>query len=495
MGLFTTSLPNTRGVFAVENPPPSIVVAEGTNTAVCLGQFPWGPSNVLNYPDSPADFYNTYAPRGMNRTGSAHLSIIRKGWPVLGAVRVKDPTAVAATAVINKTGPTALLNVVANSTGTQGNSIILTIGAAGDGNSAHFSFAAAVSGASGTTQEFYDNCNVSGTGANVLPVLTNSLLLASVTAASTGSPIAGNTTMSGGTDGTTTSTQYVGTPGGGDYGLALLENDLTINHVFTDDCGSSLRAAVNNGMVAHGELMTDRVMFINGNSGQTAAQAQTDVANYRSTRAVYVDPWVYIYDDTDGTMRLAPGSCWGASLAAQLPPSAAISWRSPLVGAMLAGVAQLEADRGTSRGQNTASGIATLIKKRTGGFTFEAGVNTSAVAGQTELTRTRMGQYIARSIVDAWEPYVDAPSVAIYQQDMINGAQQFLGTLKKNQGLNPAFFPYIKDFRILDPSAGNTEASLDLGDYTVPVDIQVGSNMHRIFLSMRYGENVTVQAA
>src|SRR6185312_10115737 len=181
MGLFSTTVSGPRGVYAVENPPPSIVAATGTNTSVMVGQPPWGPVNTLTYPSSIGDYYNTFAPRGMTRTGSAHLSIIRKGWPLIGAVRACDPTAAAATATINKTGPTALLVATAKSVGTAGNSIAITIGAAGDGNANHFSFAVSVSGLSGTTQEFYDNCNVSGTGANVLPNLANSLLLASVT--------------------------------------------------------------------------------------------------------------------------------------------------------------------------------------------------------------------------------------------------------------------------------------------------------------------------
>ena len=47
---------------------------------------------------------------------------------------------------------------------------------------------------------------------------------------------------------------------------------------------------------------------------------------------------------------------------------------------------------------NNQAGISTLIKRRRGGFAFEAGVVTSLTAGATELTRTRMGQFIARSI-------------------------------------------------------------------------------------------------
>lgn len=491
--LFVSTPPNIRGVFAVENPPPSIVVAEGTGVAVAVGQFPWGPGESLQYPGSPGDFYNMYAPRGMTRTGSAHLSVIRKGWPTLGAVRVQDPAAVAASGLLAASSVTKA-TVTVKYKGTEGNGVILTVGAANDANANHFNLTASVSGASGTTSEVFTNLNISGTGADVLPDLSNSVLLGTFVKTAAGIPDPGNVTCSGGTNGTTTATHYVGTPSGSDYGFSLLESDESINHVFTDDCGNSLRAAVNAGLEAHVEFTTDRVGFINGNSGQTAGAAQSDAANYRSTRIVYVDPWAYVYDDTTGAMRLAPSSCWGASLAAQLPPSAAISWRNDAVSAMLDGIAKLEFDRGGNRGQNTAAGISTLTKRRKGGYTFEADVVTSQTPGETELTRTRMGQFMARSIVDSWEEYTDAPMVTRYQQDMINGAENFLATLVKNKDLNPLFYPYIDAYAVLDPSSANTEASEANGDFTVPVDTKIGSNMHRVFLSLRYGESVTVSA-
>lgn len=498
MSLFVTAPPNLRGVFAVENPPPSIVVPEGTNVSVLVGQFPWGPVEKLTYPSGMGDFYNTFAPRGMDRTGSAHLSVIRKGWPVLGAVRAKDPTSVAASVTLHTVTPTNILTIVLKSVGTAGNSVISTVGAASDGNANHFDLTISVSGASGTTAEVFRNINISGTGADSLPSaaqLASSVLVGSFSKLASGVPTTGNTTFSGGTDVAATATHYVGTPGGNDYGFALLEGDETINHVCTDDPGNTLRAAVNSGLEAHVELTTDRVGYTNGPQGQTAAQAQTDAANYRSIRMVYVDPWAKVFDDTDGTERLVPGGPWAASVAAQLPPSAAISWRAAEVSALLAGISSLEADRGTNRGANTQAGIATLIKRRRGGFTFEADVVTSLTPGETELTRTRMGQFLARSITDSWEDFVDAPMITRFQQDMINGAEGFLDTLKRNKDLNPLFFPYIDDYTVLDPSSANTEASEDNGDFTVPLDVKIGANMHRIFLSMQYGESVQITAS
>lgn len=489
--LFVSSPPNRTGVFAQERPLPAAVTAAGTGTAVIVGQFPWGPVNALTYPSTPGKAFQQFAPAGMDHTGSAYLSIIRKAWPRLGIIRAKDPAAVAATASILQSS-TPVLTVTAICAGSQGNSIVITIAAADDGNANHFNFTATVTGASGSTVEKYPNCNISGVGADVLPNTTASVLLASVVKANVGVPSGGNTTMSGGTDGTTTSTHYVGTPGAGNFGFALCENDGTIDHLFTDDAGNSIRASVNNGLLAHIVLTANKIGYANGNSGQTAAQAQSDVANYRDTRMVYVDPWAYVLDDINGTQRLCPSSCWAASVAAQIPPSLDIGYRAQSQINMMAAIVQLEADRGSNAGVNTQAGISTLIYAPTGGVTFEAGVNTSAVSGQTDLTRSRMGIFIGKSVTAAWQPFVNAPNVQFFQQDLVNSLDAFLTTLKQQATINPAAAPYIVDYQLLDPKTVNTDASIANGDYTVAANIKTGSNMRRIFLGLQYGPNVQI---
>lgn len=491
MPLFVSSPPNRTGVFAQERPLPASITPVGTGTAVIVGQFPWGPSEVLTYPSMIGQAYQQFAPAGMDHTNSAYLSIIRKAWPRLGIIRAKDPNAVAATAAILQSA-TTVLNVTAIASGSQGNSIVLTIAAASDGNSNHFNFTATVSGASGSTVEVYPNCNISGVGADVLPNLANSVLLASVTKATSGIPGTGNTTMSGGTDGTISSTHYVGTPGAGNFGFALCENDATIDHLFTDDPGNTLRSAINNGLFAHVVLTSNKIGYVNGNSGQSAASAQTDVANYRDVRMVYVDPWAYILDDINGTQRLAPSSCWAASVAAQIPPSLDIGYRAQSQVNMMAGIVQLEVDRGSSAGTNTQAGISTLIYAPNGGVSFEAGVNTSAISGETDLTRSRMGIYIGKSVTQAWQPFVNAPNVEFFQQDLVNSLDIFLDVLKKQATINPAAAPYIVDYQILDPNAVNTDASIANGDYTVAANIQTGSSMRRIFLGLAYGPTIQI---
>jgi hypothetical protein len=487
--LFVSGPQNTTGVFIQDVPPPASITPTGTGVAVVVGQPLWGPANKLTYPTSPAAFDATFAPPGSVRTGSFHLATTRSAWPVLGCVRAIDPAAVASTVNVLQSA-TTLATITAPYPGTLGNSIVWTIGAAGDGNANHFKLTGSLTGASGTTTEVYDNLNVSGTGANVLPNLANSTLAVTFAFVATGIPTAGNITMSGGTNGTTTAAHYVGTPGGSTFGFSLLESDQTINHVWCDDMGNSFRPTVNAGLFAHVELTTDRVGWINGPSGQSAASAQTDVASYRSLRLVYNDPWVNVNDDTTGASRLIPSGSFGASVAAQTPPSLSIGYRA--LNGLYSGIISLEADRGSARGQNTAAGISTLIKAPGGGISYEVDCNTSLLSGQTDLTRTRLGQYIGRSVQQSWQPFVNAPNVPFFQQPIIDSLDAFLANLLNNAKINPAALPIISAYALSSIAGTNTPFSISQGQFIVGAQILTSSQMKQIILAMSYGPGLTI---
>lgn len=496
MPLFITADPGAlHGVYAEEQPPPATISGTGTGTSVIVGQLPWGPPNLLQYPGSMAAFFAMYAPAGMTRTGSAYMSVIRKVWPLLGAVRVADPAAVAAHATVTAAGPTNVLTVPARYTGTEGNALVAVVTAADDGNANHFNLTVSVTSASGSTSETYRNLNISGTGADVLPNVANSLLIAACTKLVAGLPTVGTYTFGSGTNGTVTSTHYLGTQGtGGLYGLALTEGDDTINHIFFDDPGNSIRAACNAGMLAHVVFVTNRVGYITGPSAQTQSQAATDVANYVSQYIAYIDPWVNVADNVTGATALIPGASFAASVAAQLPASVSGAWKRDTNSNMLAGISSLETVRGPqSRAANTQSGICTLFTRRRGGFAFESWVNTSQTSGIKNLTRTRMNVFIAQSVEDAWQPFVDAPNVPFFQQDLVNSLDNFSDGLKRNASVNPANAEAILDYLILPLSSTNTPTTLAAGDFTVGAQFKYFAGMSRIFLSMQAGETVVIQ--
>ena len=494
MALFVTVPQTVHGVFAVENPPPAAITPTGNGNCYIVGQFPWGPSQTPYIASGMSDFYNTFAPRGFSRTGSGHLNVLRKGWPQLGAVRVLGSAAVTSFATLVSVAPANLLTVPAKWPGADANSMTAAASAADNGNSNFFNLTVTISGVSGTSTEIYRNCNISGVGVDVLPDTTNSILIGPCTKLLPGVLTTAVQAFGTGANGSITATSYVGTPGGNDLGFALLEADETVNHCFTDDPGNAIRSAVNAGGMAHVELMTDRVFYTTGPKAQTLALAATDVANYRSPRVVYCDPWCYIYDDTTGAKTLVQSAPWAASVAAQLPASTSIAWKSSYVSALMAGVVDIEATRGSGRGTNTQQGITTLFKSKNG-FVFEAGKVTTLTNGQTNLTRTRMGQYMARSLQQSFLGYVDIPNLPFFQQEIVNAADAFLSGLKKAQNDNPAFNIHIVDYAILNIAQANSAASLAQGNFILPIQVQTSSSMERITLSIQYGETVTVLRA
>ena len=283
--------------------------------------------------------------------------------------------------------------------------------------------------------------------------------------------------------------------GTNDVGIAKLESDTTIRHCFTGDPGNTLRAGVNAAFIAHVGSLGDRVCYLNGNSGQTAAAAQTDVANYRSTRAVYVDPWCYILEDVAAAKTLVTTAAFAASVAAQLSPSTPIAWKNPEVMAMLGGVNDLEADRGNAAGNNTDNGIVTMIREAQGGFTFESAVVTNWALDQTKgrLARTRIGDYIAVSFISSTRSFIDAPNVAYNQQAIVQALDAFMSGLKRNANVDPNHRPHVIDYQISNLAAVNSQTDTGNGLFVVPLDVQTSAGIEKLFLSIRYGEQVVVQ--
>jgi hypothetical protein len=340
--VYVTSVSAARrhGVYAIERTSPPSIQAIGTGTCAIIAQFPWGPSQKLTTPSGLKNLYNQIAPAGFDRTWSGYLSLIRKGWPEIQFVRVLGPTAAPATATLATN-----VVVVGLYKGSSGNSLLATVANATDGDPNHFDLSVTVTGASGVTTDMLRSINFSGVGPDSVVSLAGALLTGSVKKTASGRPPNGTYAFSGGLDGTVDAGAYTGTQGAADRGIALFETDGGIRHVFSDDPGNAMRPSVNGALRGHAESLGDRVAYVNGAQGQGNADVKSDVGNYRSVRTVYVDPWPFILDDTDGTKRLVPPAPFAASIAAQLSPSTSIAWKDPEVLAMLEGIVDLEADR------------------------------------------------------------------------------------------------------------------------------------------------------
>lgn len=484
-----------HGVYAIERNPPPVVQAQGASVCAIVEQFPWGPEGVYEV-ESVRDFIEKFAPGGMSRTGAGYMSVIGKAWPLLKVVRVLGSAAAAATATLSDStpAPTNVLTLTLKYKGAAGNSVTWTVSNASDGDALHFNLEVSIVSSTGQTIDKFENLNYSGTGTDSAPSFTNAKLLGAITKLASGRPDNGTGSFSAGADGTVLGTDYVGTQGAADKGISLLEGHGDVDFVFTGDPGNSLRAAVNAGLKAHADYMTDRIAVINHNSAQAASAVRTDVASYRSLRCVYVDVWAYQRDDVDGTERLVAPAPFFASVAANLSPSTSPAWKSAEVRRLLGSITKLEAERGSSAYLNEQQGVVTLQTESNGGFSFECAVNTYKPLDPARGTykRSRMGHYIAKAVVNSLREYIDSPNVAANQQDEINAVSEFLDTLAENAKTNPNRLPHILGYAMRPVAEFNPQNELDLGNFTIPADIKISSDQSKIFFSVQLGETVKI---
>ena len=518
MSVWISSKTNARrhGVYAIARTPPKMIQAIGTGVVAMVGQFPWGPPNQLVTPLGTKELIDMFAPAGMDHLSTGYLSLIGKGFPSLRIVRVLGSGALPAKCVIrDKTTNQPLITLKAKYPGEAGNNLICTIGPVSATSTDKAELVISVTGASGTTSDVFriNQKTTLPTPAEVQSWLATALLLGDFELSPSFDPETadmgpGSFLFEGGTDGNLTAADYVGTPGTGDRGLALLENDRSIRQVFVDDCGDSFRSAVNAGIRLHVELMGDRIGFINGDAGmelggvfeggpggKQLVGVLGDVERFRSERIVYVDPWCFIYDDVTGAEQLVPPAGFAAAVAAQLSPSTSLAWKDSEVGAMLSGIVRLHSNRGLGIADMTDSGIMALIREDEGGHRFEAGVLTIAPSDPSKrsITRTRMGDYIAISFAKSARSMVDAPNVQANQVVLVGMLQAFMDGLLAARESDPAHQPFVDAYEITDLSAVNTQQELAEGNFTIPLNVRIGSSMERIFLSIMHGETVTVR--
>jgi len=90
---------------------------------------------------------------------------------------------------------------------------------------------------------------------------------------------------------------------------------------------------------------------------------------------------------------------------------------------------------------------------------------------------------------------VDAPNVAANWALLTAPLKSLMETLKQNAVTDPNNLPHVVDYTIPDLAAFNTTASLAAGNFFLPLDVQTSSAMEQIFLTIRFGEGVTVSAS
>ncbi len=492
-------LTGPRGPAAIQVGATPLVTAIGAGAVGLVGQFPWGPDAELTEVASIGEFYDIFAPQGSDRTATGVLAVIAAAWPRLFLVRALGSSAAKATATLESSAPADLLTVEALCKGTTGNSLSAVVSDATNGDATNFKLTVSLTGASGTTTDVFDNVLIAAGVVSVNGVAVSSdtfedkLLIGALTWIANGRPVNATYTFSSGANGSVASTDYVGTAGAPDQGVSLFEAEPAIRAVVADDCGDSLRAAVNAGLLAHAILMGNRIACVNGNSGLTVANTRTAKAALTTTKnGHFAAPWAYVRDTVTQAERLVPPGVFAASLIAQWPASTAISNRSAEAATMLSKITRLESDMSSARAVNTSLGIATLIKRANGSFTFESDptmyYSTDANAGDLKVVRVSIEMIV--TFLAKFESFTDQPNTALNRAAIFGAWKAQLEAWKRASQQNGALFAfYIDDYVVENPETATTPSEIAAGLVKIPTTVRVGSASSHIVLQLQAGLN------
>lgn len=362
--------------------------------------------------------YNVYRTvggptQGKIATAVAALFLNDTNLAASGSVPTVNTTgyASAVTYLLDATG-VAVAVATANYPGLLPNTALTAqVAAASDGIANHFDLIVTLSDATtGSTSERFPN--LSTIAPTILPNVSTSRLLDQF--ALFGTPVTrpanGTYTFSGGSDGSAITAA--------DYNTALgqlaLRNDIDV--VVADDCGDTIRTAVNGNLLAHVTAKTDRITVIQGPAGQTLANLLTDKANYAGDRVRYVGNWVTVLDDSGVNAVQTPAATFMASAYVNLEPQQSPAWWADQVTDFYTGINSIlspqfsSADDGTQIAC-TQAGITLVIRRPSGRYAFLNDRTTSSNINQRFSVTRRIKDFLVKSIANALDPWVNGPNL------------------------------------------------------------------------------------
>jgi hypothetical protein len=164
------------------------------------------------------------------------------------------------------------------------------------------------------------------------------------------------------------------------------------------------------------------------------------------------------YPTTDGILDMQ-ADMWLASVMSNLPPENNPAQGAPPVPTVLQNV--LGYGRGTPSlkiadyTQMRQSGICAIRIDSTSGAVFQSGVTTSLAAGDKNIARRRMADYIQDSLAALYQNYVKLPLTTSLKSSVVNETVAFLEGLKSPNNVSAQ---RIVDYQV-DGKSANTPAA------------------------------------
>lgn len=450
-----------------------------------VGEFQKGPVNTVTEIGSSREFTDTFGAYGSVSGGyKGYISMLGKKF---GGVRIVRPTngthAAATLAIVDDAGtPATVVTLTALSKGIWGNSISAKVEDATDEDADHFDLTLTYSEANSPSRiETYQNCVDK---ADVVDRITaKSKLVSAAAGASAIRPDnLTSTALASGSDGTYADSDYVGSVSSV-VGLRKFEARKDVNGVF---CAEKSGSTINAGLLAHANDsgVSPRSVFLNGPSGNTAAQAITDVASFRGDRARYGWPWIYAYSAEDDANILTAPSSWMASVFSQLAPEQDLATIDSVK--LLSGIKGLEFDDITRDTYISLleAGISAFEYDSDYGYKQRSDVTTSLDTSLVMGFRRRMTDEVTNSVATRAKFYQNKISRPEERKAFTGDVIRYLADLKR-KGRIEAF--------MTDADSLNTTDTLAAGEFHLLAKVKLFASLRFIVFHAEIGEAVIVE--
>ena len=267
--------------------------------------------------------------------------------------------------------------------------------------------------------------------------------------------------------------------------------------VFVAECPEAFIDAVNAKLLAFTTGFDKGIGVPSTPAGQAWTDAETYVESYRDDRLFSSWPKVKTIDwfDSDNPTVTVDGNAFAAAAMANVAPE-----RSP-GGAggneYLKGIIGLEDETATMVAYDALNeaGVAPfMMSKPLGGAIIRRAVTTSLTPGKTKLFRRRMFDFIAGSVSDFAQFYVEKPldlvlsskSLGAETGNLVGGITAFLEGLKAGSR--------IVSYSV-DPFGENTQTNIDSGRWIIAIAVKLYSMQEEIVFYMNVGEGVQIDEA
>jgi uncharacterized protein len=502
-GTINTTALNVPDVY-IQIQPPSETYLNGaaTNILGIVGTAQWGPTNAPAIVGSLSDYVMQFGNIQARKydMGTAVWAAVLNGANNMRCVRVTDGTDVAATATIGTTGVT----VTGKYTGSLGNSLQVIVAA----GSKTGTWRVTVS-LPGLVPEVFDNIGSGLTGNAVWVAIANALnlgmggvrgasqLVVATAGASTAAPVAGTTTLTGGTDGATTITGTVllgvdTTPRKGMY--ALRNTDVSV--AMLADCDDSTTWT---NQVAFG-LAEGVYMVATGPAGDTisnAVSAKSTAGIDSYTMKLMFGDWVYFNDTVNGQTRLiSPQGFMAGRLSALSPEQSSLN--KPMYGIVGTQKSSQSLQYSQAELQVLAqAGIDLIANPIPAGNSFggRIGCNTSSNAVINGDNYTRLTNYIAYTLNNGMGLYVGKLQSPKVRNDAFGTVNAFLSNMWGQGMIGDVNDAQKQPFSVVLNASNNPSSRVALGYMQIDCRITYLSVITKLLINVEGGQSVKISVA